>query len=329
MPPALTDFIGQTVGGTLSVGGIGGMAHRHGAQIDNVRELHVITGEGRLLHCSEHRHRDVFDAALAGQGQVGIIVRATLKLIAAPRRIRVFNLVYFNLAVMTVEMQRLMDDQRFEYLEGFSFQQANGAWIYVLQAGSYHRPPAAPDDMALLAGLNDVRNFIAIDDQDFSTFANRVQVPFTGAHPWIDLILPERGIESFVTQVEQTLKPLIAGDRFSILLIPMRTDRFTRPLFRAPATIRRTCSPVGPTWFDAGSVGLRRFTHRLCTAEVHVLGLDRPGLASWGRLTGPVQVCVGDNLVRRRCAPAGLVVGRVGVTDQGGVVTPDERAMKG
>lgn len=236
MPPALTDFIGQTVGGTLSVGGVGGMAHRHGAQVDNVNELQVVTGEGRLLRCSEHRHRELFEAVLAGQGQVGIIVRATLRLIAAPARIRVFNLVYFNLAAMTAEMQRLMEDQRFEYLEGFSFQQSNGAWIYVLQAGSYYRAPAAPDDQALLAGLNDARNFMAIDDQDFRAFANRVQVPFTGAHPWIDLILPQPGIESFVSHVEQTLKPLVAGDRFSILLIPMRTDRFSRPLFRAPKT---------------------------------------------------------------------------------------------
>lgn len=234
MPPALTDFIGQTVGGTLSVGGVGGMTHRHGAQVDNVQDLHVVTGEGGLLRCSEHHHRELFDAVLAGQGQVGIIVRATVKLIAAPKRIRVFNLVYFNLAAMTAEMQRLMEDQRFEYLEGFSLQQSNGAWIHVLQAGSYYSPPAAPDDKTLLAGLNDARNFLVIDDQDFSTFANRVQVPFTGAHPWIDLILPQPGIESFVANVQQTLEPLIAGDRFSILLIPMRTDRFSRPLFRAP-----------------------------------------------------------------------------------------------
>jgi cytokinin dehydrogenase len=128
MPPALTDFIGQTVGGTLSVGGIGGMTHRHGAQVDNVHELQVATGEGRLLRCSEHRHRDLFEAVLAGQGQLGLIVRATLKLIAAPKRIRIFNLVYFNPASMTAEMQRSMQDQRFEYLEGFSFQQSSGAW---------------------------------------------------------------------------------------------------------------------------------------------------------------------------------------------------------
>jgi cytokinin dehydrogenase len=108
--------------------------------------------------------------------------------------------------------------------------------IYVLQAGSYYNPPASPDDNALLAGLNDARTFMAIEDRDVSEFANRVQVPLTGAHPWIDLTLPQPGIESFVSSALQTLKPLIADDRFSILLIPMRTDRFSRPLFRAPKT---------------------------------------------------------------------------------------------
>ena len=46
-PPALTDYQDLSVGGTLSVGGIGGAAFRHGAQVDNVVALDVVTGEGR------------------------------------------------------------------------------------------------------------------------------------------------------------------------------------------------------------------------------------------------------------------------------------------
>jgi cytokinin dehydrogenase len=84
MPPALTDYIGQTVGGTLSVGGIGGMVHRQGAQIDNVHELQVVTGEGEVVVCSETQHHELFEAALAGQGQVAVIVRAKIKLVHRP-----------------------------------------------------------------------------------------------------------------------------------------------------------------------------------------------------------------------------------------------------
>lgn len=235
MPPSLTDYIGQTVGGTLSVGGIGGMVYRHGAQVDNVLELHVVTGEGRFVVCSQHRHRDLFEAVLAGQGQVGVIVRARLALVAAPQRIRVFNLIYADLAALTAQAARLMSDPRFQFLEGFALRQPDGAWLHLLQAGVYYTPPAQPDDAALLQGLQDVRAALQIEDQSFWDFASRVRLDFAvQPHPWIDLILPYPAIDAFVAHVETTLAPLVAGDVFSVLLIPMNTRCFSRPLFRAP-----------------------------------------------------------------------------------------------
>jgi FAD/FMN-containing dehydrogenase len=35
-PPVLTDYIELSIGGTLSVGGIGGATHRYGVQVDSV-----------------------------------------------------------------------------------------------------------------------------------------------------------------------------------------------------------------------------------------------------------------------------------------------------
>jgi cytokinin dehydrogenase len=233
--PALTDYIGQSVGGTLSVGGVGSMIHRQGAQIDNVLELQVVTGSGRLVTCSEARHRELFDAVLAGQGQVGVIVRATLKLVPAPARIRVFNLIYNDLATLTAEAERLMRGERFDVLEGFGFRQSSGVWIYLLQAGHYHTPPSVPDDAALLSGLQDLRSAMSVDDTTFSEFANRVPVAFQPVpRPGVDFIVPYAAADGFVRQIEQTLKPLVAGDTFSVLLIPMKTARFSRPLFRTP-----------------------------------------------------------------------------------------------
>jgi cytokinin dehydrogenase len=237
-PPALTDYIGQSVGGTLSVGGIGSMVHRQGAQVDNVLEVQVVTGSGHLVTCSEHLHRELFDAVLAGQGQVGLIVRATLKLVAAPARIRVFNLIYTELTTLTAEIERLMKkNERFDTLEAFGLRQSSGAWIYLLQAGHYYTPPAAPDDAALLTGLQDLRSAMSVEDTSFSDYANRVPVTFQPVpRPGVDVIVPSPAADGFVLQIEQTLKPLVAGDSFSVLLIPMKTTLFSRPLFRAPKT---------------------------------------------------------------------------------------------
>jgi len=233
MPPALTDFIGQTVGGTLSVGGIGCMTHRHGAQVDNVLALQVVTGAGEWLACSATLRPELFEAALAGQGQVALIVRATLRLQPAPPRIRVATLIYPDGPTLTADAALLAEDGRFEVLEAFAVPQGGG-WVHALQVGSYYAPPAVPDP-ALLDGLRDLRAFASFEDLAFADFANRVpDRAATQVHPWIDLMLPYPAIDGFVAEVQQTLRPLVAGDSFSLLMIPMRTQRFTRPLFRAP-----------------------------------------------------------------------------------------------
>jgi len=49
-PRVWTDYLHITVGGTLSNGGIGGQAFRHGPQIFNVHELDVVTGTSLVGH---------------------------------------------------------------------------------------------------------------------------------------------------------------------------------------------------------------------------------------------------------------------------------------
>lgn len=79
-PPVLTDYLELSVGGTLSVGGIGGATHRKGVQIDNVLELVVITGDAKRVVCSRTKKRELFNAVLGGLGQYGIITQATIRL---------------------------------------------------------------------------------------------------------------------------------------------------------------------------------------------------------------------------------------------------------
>jgi hypothetical protein len=93
-PPVMPDAMMLTVGGTLSVGGIGETTYRYGAQVDNVLELDVITGAGELVTCSPDGNDELFNMTLAGVGQCGIIVPARLRLVAAPRFIAIHPLLY-------------------------------------------------------------------------------------------------------------------------------------------------------------------------------------------------------------------------------------------
>ncbi len=159
-PPVLTDYIELSIGGTLSVGGIGGASHRYGVQVDNVLELQVVTGEGKLKTCSPYQNRNLFEAVLAGLGQCGIIVQATIRLIKAEQNVRVFHLYYDDLATFTHDQRLLIAEERFNFVEGQVIANPNGGWRYVLEAASFYTPPNQPDNRTALAGLSytQVRN---------------------------------------------------------------------------------------------------------------------------------------------------------------------------
>lgn len=239
MPPVLPDYIGQTVGGTLSVGGVGGMSYRHGAQVDHVLKLSVVTGAGHPVQCSATHNRDLFEAALAGQGQVAVITQAVLRLVPAPSTVRLYDLFYADLPTLIGDLNRVMDDERFEQIEAWALPQPDGTWAYLLEAIAFHAPAGPPDDTALLAGLRHLPDATQTADLSFWEWSSRVPLNLPKQpHPWIDLIVPGSAITTFVADVQATIKPLAPGDGFSILLLPVKTGRFTRPLFRAPSEER-------------------------------------------------------------------------------------------
>jgi cytokinin dehydrogenase len=239
-PPVLTGYIGLSVGGTLSVGGIGGTTYRYGAQVDNVLELLVVTGEGRLETCSAARNPDLFEACLAGLGQCGIIVEASLRLVPAQTDTRVFLLFYPNMATMLDDERRLIADGRFDHVVGYVVP-SPGGWVYFIEATRDYTPPEAPDNVNLLAGLH----FLApvINDMAYFAFADRVSPLIDSLqangrielpHPWFDVFVPDAVIDAYAGPILANLTPDDLGPDFPILFIPIKTDRITRPLLRMP-----------------------------------------------------------------------------------------------
>jgi cytokinin dehydrogenase len=241
-PPVLTDYIALSVGGTLAVGGIGGRSHRYGVQVDNVLSLQVVTGAGNLETCSRSQNRDLFEAVLAGLGQCGIIVRATVRLIPSAQNSRVFLLFYNDLAALTHDQRWLIAQKRFDYVEGQVVPDASGGWRYMLEAASFYTPPDEPDNSSLLAGLSYTQSTQQIEDKSYFDFANRLAptVAFlkeSGVwfypHPWLDLFVPATAVDRFVGEIVSDLTLADTGQG-PVLLYPVPTDRLRLPLFRVP-----------------------------------------------------------------------------------------------
>lgn len=241
-PPTLTDLVDLSVGGTLSVGGIGGQAFRHGLQVDNVLELQVVTGRGKLVTCSPTHRAELFHAVRAGLGQFGIIVRARVRLVDVPAMVRTYTAVYADAATLTGDQVTLVQDGRFDYIEGSAFPDGSGGWLFSLEAAKSFDPAAPPDDVALLSGLSFVPGTETSVDQSYFEFANRLEplVEFLKSigvwalpHPWLNLFLPGGQAASFVQTTLATTTVEDVGEG-PILLYPFPRSAVTADFLPLP-----------------------------------------------------------------------------------------------
>ncbi len=235
-PPVATDYLGLSVGGTLSVGGVGGATSHYGLQVDNALALEVVTGDGRLLRCSATERPELFRTVLGGLGQFAIIVRATVRLVRAQTTARVYNLFFADLESLTAAQRTALADRRFSYLEGQLIPAEGGGWQYMLEGVAYYTPPSTPDDAALTAGLNAVSS--QVSELPYFAWLNRIYdlveqlKALNLPGPWINVFLPDGATDEYVANVLATTPPADAGG--VVLLYPVPNELINRPLVRLP-----------------------------------------------------------------------------------------------
>jgi cytokinin dehydrogenase len=246
-PPVFTGYTALSIGGTLSVGGIPA-SYRRGVQVEHVRSLEVVTGEGEIVCCSEHEHRDLFEAVLAGLGQCGIITRAVLVLEPAAQSARQYFLQYTDGAAFFRDLRLLMARAEFDDLYNIWLPNGSGGWVYQLNAVKRFDADAPPNDAQLLRELSFDATVVpapfTTTTSSYVDYILRVDVVielFRQAglwdgvlHPWFDVILPDAAVENYVGEVVPSLSPEDVGPAGFLLLFPIRRSELTRPLFRVP-----------------------------------------------------------------------------------------------
>lgn len=261
-PPTLTDYLGLRVGGTLSVGGIGGQAFRSGFQTDNVLALQVVTGRGQLVTCSPRRRPVLFHAVRAGLGQFAVIVRVRLRLVDVPPETRTYTALYGDLETFTGDQERLLRDRRFDYVEGQAVPADGGGWLFLLEAARYFDPAAPPDDGALTGDLSFLPGTLATEDRSYIDFANRlapivellIQLGIWALpHPWLNLFVPGPEAVPFLRSVLDEETPGTTGQG-PVLIYPCRRSRVTAPFLTLPdsrvfyllSILRNAIPPIDP-----------------------------------------------------------------------------------
>ncbi len=241
-PPALPDYLYISVGGTISIGGIGGTVQKYGLLCDTVQSIDIVTGDGKLVTASAQVRPELFNAALSGGGQVGIIVRVKVRLVPAPKRSVIFSLFYSTVEAYLADSEKVLAEGRFQVHAGEMMQKPDGSgWRYKLEVGAtYNTTP--PDREKLLCGLQDVRADAVIEDVSYRDYMFRLDayeaVLKEGGHwytpkPWLSMFLPASKTKQFMKLVERELDASSLGGGF-LLFYPFFSSKIKRPLAVMP-----------------------------------------------------------------------------------------------
>jgi cytokinin dehydrogenase len=262
VPRVLTNNLGVSIGGTLSMAGLGVASFRYGTQADNVDELQVVTGAGEIVTCSREQNRELFDMVRCSLGQFGIITRAKVRLRRFKPMVRKYYLLYDDLGVLMEDTKKVMDpgNPTFSSLESWCtpcFQgikkigegmelregvQTFAYWMYPLHLTVEFEPGQEPDTAAVLQGLTPYRH---LETSDFTQleFCERMDPVFTlwrrsgywdMAHPWMETTLPWDTSREYIESALAITPPQALGPGGHVLLWPARTAGSDVPLFMHP-----------------------------------------------------------------------------------------------
>jgi cytokinin dehydrogenase len=288
--PVATGYLGLTVGGTLSVGGVP-PAIATGAQVDHVRELEVVTGDGVLRRCSPSAEPELFAAVLAGLGQFGIITGATVGLVPAPSRVRGYSVPYTDPAAFFADLRTLVRRGEVSEVYGDWWRPGETGEVHHLNAFVFTAPGEVVDDAHVLRGLSVPPAAATVREAGYLEHVCRIDDAVADLRaglgwddlvkPWVTVWLPDARVEAVVGAVLADLAPHDVGVGGFVLLYSHHRAAFTRPSLRLPAPDGSelvhlfTVMTAGPPGADAGFAAAMRERNRRFVARAVAAGGTR------------------------------------------------------
>lgn len=293
--PVFTDYLATTVGGTLTVGGVGSRTWQMGTQTDHVLDLEVVTADGKAVYCSPDCNAELFNAVRCGLGQFGIITKARLRLIPAPEQAHYHRALYADFDTFWRELNLLLDEADYECIQGFALGNDlqsivghigpaaatfplptnAGPWLYCLETVKFLDRPT--DLTATMPKRQDwlPGGYFAFD-LPYLAYLDRLgpveemlkqlglwQLP----HPMLDVIVPGSQAQGFIRETLTAVSPAeVAGP---VLIYLYQRQHLRTPFFRTPNDesvvlfgLMRTTIPPTPEHVQAQVVDNRRIYER-------------------------------------------------------------------
>lgn len=263
VPKVIPFFPGLTVGGVLSIGGVGGNSHLYGNIGGNVKELEVVTGLGEHKRCNAEQNASLFEATLCGLGRCGVITSATIALRKYKPQVKTFFLHYDNQEDWLTDQKILGCSTNCDYLEAFCFPAPIGFtpdpngwkplihWLYTIQA-SFEYDKEEPTE-TLLSALNYqklISSQISPTLSYLTRYTARIEhMKKSGswelAHPWWECFLPIDLVSQILPHLLQQL-PLSLGDGLGYRLLVLNEKGLTSFMKPSSSTcIAFAALPIG------------------------------------------------------------------------------------
>ena len=317
MPEVLPLNLDLTVGGVLSVGGIGATSHLAGPVVSTVTALEVVTGTGEQSTltagseaepAAEGESFGLWDAVLGGVGRCGVITRAELRLRPFAPGLRTFYLLYDSFDAWLTD-QRLLAEREDppQWMEGFATVAAQGlrntpagrgpfgVWFYGLHLSWEHGPggmrDSAPDPDEVLSGLAAYR-LVHIEDAETATFPQRYEPRFRAMravdgweqpHPWVEAFLSLEGARRTLPELLDEL-PLSLGDGHRLMFVAEPTGTSTRAALPASLALPEERPIVAFAILPPGLPPALRESHLTALRAAHerlVAGGGKRYLSGW------------------------------------------------
>lgn len=253
IPPVLTNNLGVTIGGTLSMAGLGVASFRYGTQGDTALMIEAVTGEGEIIRATREENEEVFWSMLSTLGTFGVITKATIQLRPVGEKVRTYYLLYDDIDMLLKDSATVMEDGRIDYIEGWAspcmqglktvngMRQGFAEWFYPLQLCKEFSAGDEPSKEAMLDGLSPYR-VVHEEDLDAFDYFNRLVPVFQiwkmlgtwdNPHPWVECVLNYDQAGEYIKTVLKDFPPgALTGGH--ILLWPCRSDTSRAPLFMRP-----------------------------------------------------------------------------------------------